>query len=188
MHHSWPIVLVLGPLLLLRLRLLHPRRDRTMDNKDCSSGSMRPIASHSLPSIMPSNQPPASAAPRTVPSLAFNECTLTPKGVEAMVAHLCALPVLRGLPVSRVRAAAIALITFGGLSDGKNGVGRSGLHDAHFAAHASSMPTTWRNGLRDDYMRMIMDLVCLCRCICVGFAHCRYSLPGMTGLLAEPVC
>ena len=167
MHHSWPIVLVLGPLLLLRLRLLHPRRDRTMDNKDCSSGSMRPIASHSLPSIMP-NQPPPNAAAHTVPPLAFNDCTLTPNGVDAMVAHLRALPVLRDLPVSRVRAAAIALITFGGSSDGRNNVGRTGLHDAHFAAHASNAPTTWRHGLRDDYMRMLMDLVCLCRYTCEG--------------------
>lgn len=106
---------------------------------------------HSQPRVVPS-----------VPPLNFSDYKLTPDDVSGMTAHLRALPFLQTIPEARVRAAAIALITFGGSSDGKHHLRHGALHSTRHDAVGTFMPSNMLDGLKDEYMRMIMDLV---RCL-----------------------
>nr|VWP00433.1 N/A [Ganoderma boninense] len=114
--------------------------------------SLSPIMADTAP-------PPVESTAHTSPSLAFDQCTLTPAGISVMVDHLRCFPPFRDLPMAPVRAAAIALIAFGGPSGGKHRTSGDGLHDADFATQAPSIPTTWQSGLHEEYTKLVMDLL-----------------------------
>lgn len=95
------------------------------------------------------------------PSLSFNDCKLSSTDVSALATHLRTLPLLRTVAEARVRAAAIALITFGGSSDGKDKDrrGNTPLHSASSKISATSVLLDGHDGLGNEYVRMVMDLV-----------------------------
>ena len=93
------------------------------------------------------------------PSLRLEDYQLTAKGVDDLTSLLRMMPLLQNISMPQLRAAAIALLASGGSSDGKHALHPGTLHSAHFAAHSLTEPNNWRNSLRDDYLRLVMDMV-----------------------------
>ena len=76
-----------------------------------------------------------------------------------MIQHLHNCPLLQDQDQDRLRAMAIAFLAFGGATDGNHVVPPGELHDSHLAAHRSNNYYTWRNSLRDEYMKLAIDIV-----------------------------
>ena len=97
-----------------------------------------------------------------LPITAFSDCSMSPQGVWSMVQHLRSFPPLRDQPEERLRAMAVAFLAFGGTSDGGHMVSVSALHPSHIQAHSKNKQLTWRRYMREEYIRMVMDLVSYC--------------------------
>ena len=97
--------------------------------------------------------------PNEPPDLPFSQCTLTPRGVMSLANHLRQVPLLANVPISRLRAMAIAYLAHGGTNDGQHAVPANRLHRSHYAAHLNDHGLTWRTHLRDDFRQAITDLV-----------------------------
>ena len=91
--------------------------------------------------------------------LPLNQCEMTLAGVVALVEHLQSHPTFANVDVRRLRAMAIAYLTFGGTTDNRHNVLLGNLHPAHHAVHTPSSP--WRTSLRAHFVSLVTDMVCL---------------------------
>ena len=97
-------------------------------------------------SVPPTHLPPS-----------LDECQMTLAGVSALIQHLQSHPTFAGVDVRRLRAMAIAYLTFGGTTDNRHNVPLGNLHPAHHAVHTPSSP--WRTSLRAHYVELVTDMV-----------------------------
>ena len=89
--------------------------------------------------------------------LPLDQCGMTLAGVNALVQHLQSHPTFANVDVGRLRAMAIAYLTFGGTTDNRHNVPLGNLHPAHHAVHTPSSP--WRISLRTHFMSLVTDMV-----------------------------
>ena len=102
----------------------------------------------------------------------LDQCQMTLNGVNALIQHLQSHPTFANVNVRRLRAMAIAYLTFGGTTDNRHSVPLGNLHPAHHAVHTSSSP--WRTSLRAHFVELVTDMV---RSIRISLHHSR-SLRG----------
>ena len=98
-----------------------------------------------------------NSAPSTSPLTPLDQCQMTLVGVTALIQHLQSIPTFANVDVRRLRAMAIAYLTFGGTTDDRHNVPLGNLHPAHHAVHA--LPSTWRTSLRDHFVSLVTDMV-----------------------------
>ena len=82
---------------------------------------------------------------------------MTLAGVNALVQHLQLHPTFANVNVRRLRAMALAYLTFGGTTDNRHRVPLGNLHPAHHAVHTGNSP--WRTSLRVHFLGLVTDMV-----------------------------